>query len=169
MKKISLALVSTVACLFILAACTDATTPGTTSKTATQSTNSDEVKNDQNASLTIGEESNASSQEDQGKTPAINAPDETLSTQQEKENADQVAYNEALNTSNASACDKISSAEMKLKCQKDVQAKKDLDQAVTNSDYAKCETLTDPKAQILCQNKINESRSTAEVKGVTQE
>jgi hypothetical protein len=58
MKKTTLALGSTIACLFLLAACTDATAPSTsstsTTKTTTQtSTPTEQVKNDQSASLTI--------------------------------------------------------------------------------------------------------------------
>ena len=54
MKKTTLALGSTIACLFLLAACTDATTPSTSSTSTTKTTTqTQQVKNDQSASLTI--------------------------------------------------------------------------------------------------------------------
>lgn len=57
MKKITLAFGSSLACLFLLAACTDPAAPTTTTTTKTNTTQTssttEQVKNDQNASLTI--------------------------------------------------------------------------------------------------------------------
>lgn len=137
MKKIALAFGSSIACLFLLAACADTSTPITPVSPSSQNTTTDTKKNDQQTSLTIG-----SSEETQNPESTLKEPSMAFSTMETS-----IPVNEELNPADQKA----------------------FDQALAGSDEAKCDTLTDPKAKILCQNKVSKNRSDAEVKGVTQE
>ena len=53
--------------------------------------------------------------------------------------------------------------------QQNTEDKKAFDQAVAGSNESECNALKDPKAKILCQSKVSNSRSNEEVKGTTQQ
>lgn len=137
MKKIALAFGSSIACLFLLAACADTSTPITPVSPSSQNTSTDTKKNDQQTSLTIG-----SSEETLNSESTLKEPSMAFSTMETS-----IPANEEPNTADQKA----------------------FDQAVATSDETKCESLTDPKAKILCQSKVSSNRSNEEVKGVTQE
>lgn len=140
MKKTILAFGTSIACLLLLAACTDATAPITPTPVSpsSQNTSVDTKKNDQQTSLTI----NSSSEEILEAESTLITPTMQMSTMQTF-----APVNEEPNTADQKA----------------------FDQAVATSDETKCEALTDPKAKILCQSKVNQNKSDAEVKGITQE
>jgi ABC-type uncharacterized transport system auxiliary subunit len=137
MKKIALAFGSSIACLFLLAACADTSTPTPVSPLS-QNTNSSTIKNDQQTSLTIG----SSSEETQNQESTLKEPSMVFSTMETS-----IPANEEPNPADQKA----------------------FDQAVAGSNESECNALKDPKAKILCQSKVSNSRSNEEVKGTTQQ
>lgn len=164
MKKTTLALGSTIACLFLLAACTDATTPSTsstsTTKTTTQtSTPPQQVKNDQSASLTIGGTEQSS---DQTTKPVLG---ETTSSQSQ---SDIVAQRTAMELSDTSYCEKIQDEKSKKECNTNVTDKITLTQAINKLDSSICNKLSTENLQVDCMTQVEVSKKKSNEESMRQ-
>lgn len=130
MKKITLALSSSLACLFLLSACTDTTAPTTTTKTNTTQTGATTVKQDsstpttqknlQNASLTVSGEQATLTQQSTTSTQPVNPVLQINSSEVTLPPAitelDQTKYSQAQNELNQDLCNEIANSSMKENC-----------------------------------------------------
>ncbi|MCC7197253.1 hypothetical protein IT413_03620 [Candidatus Peregrinibacteria bacterium] len=165
MKKITLALGSSLTLLFLVSACTDTAAPSTsTPKTNTTQTGTtvEQKKNDQSAALTVGKSEQAISQ-DQNET--VTSQQEVLSLNEEEK----VNQEKAIQYMDLALCDKLTTQEKKVVCKQEVEAAKQaksgggLPTDEENEIYAKalqeknvklCEEIKDADLKTSCEINI---------------
>jgi|GEM_PF-3132576 len=143
-NKTFLALSSSLACLFLLAACTDVGMPNTngTSNKNTQTTQSDLTNQDvnQNTSLVIN--------------PSQEIPEKMLTQQYMLTQTDKVAFDAALQLKDPTYCEKIADPETQKNCKDMIEKAQIVSDATRLNDKEICNKLTDEDSKQACILKV---------------